>query len=357
MRTLELIEQSTDKNVQHYICVSSGRKGTLDDRYLNAGASVEYLKLKSILFPFKFYVFLKNNSLDVVHSNLMYVSGLVLLIAKLARIPVRISQFQSDGVPDHRLSIIQKAKRLLLKELIGFSSTKIVGLTPENLIVAWTSKWKSDPRCEVVPNGVDSENIEITSPTPFGRYKDTTVIIHVGRGDLPTKNRAKAISVFSTYFRNYNDNSILVFVGRDGKDASQARANRSKLDLQIEELGISKNVLFLGERSDVRNLLLASDVFLFTSTLEGLPGVVLEALASGLPILSTDLPGVKFLKEYFPEIRLIDSTRPDDEWCKILQKFDRKLEKRDRLEAVQKFRESPFELSKAVERYLDLWRK
>jgi glycosyltransferase involved in cell wall biosynthesis len=58
------------------------------------------------------------------------------------------------------------------------------------------------------------------------------------------------------------------------------------------ELGLDEHVRFLGERDDVLELLVASDVFVLASRQEGLPVVLMEATSVGIPIVATAVGGV-----------------------------------------------------------------
>ena len=66
---------------------------------------------------------------------------------------------------------------------------------------------------------------------------------------------------------------------------------------ELEELaraqGVDDRVTFLGERSDVPELLEACDVFVLPSLYEGLPLSILEAMAAGRPVVATDIPGTR----------------------------------------------------------------
>ncbi|MFX0197534.1 MAG: glycosyltransferase family 4 protein, partial [Candidatus Hodarchaeota archaeon] len=66
---------------------------------------------------------------------------------------------------------------------------------------------------------------------------------------------------------------------------------RSELHFKVHQLGLDSQVLFLGFRSDVRDLLNAFDVFVLPSLYEGLPNVVLEAMACGKPVIATEVDG------------------------------------------------------------------
>lgn len=59
------------------------------------------------------------------------------------------------------------------------------------------------------------------------------------------------------------------------------------------DLGLGRSVRFLGEVEDVSGLLSASDLCVHSTRTEGLPNAVLEAMAAGLPVAATDIPGTR----------------------------------------------------------------
>jgi len=69
-------------------------------------------------------------------------------------------------------------------------------------------------------------------------------------------------------------------------------ALRARLQRQVNELGLTSRVHFLGLRRDIPDVLGASDIFALSSDWEGNPLSVIEAMAAGLPIVSTDVGGV-----------------------------------------------------------------
>jgi len=62
---------------------------------------------------------------------------------------------------------------------------------------------------------------------------------------------------------------------------------------KVQELGIADSVSFLGYRSDVRELLSIIDIFCLTSLKEGLPISLIEAMAVGLPVVGTNVEGIR----------------------------------------------------------------
>jgi glycosyltransferase involved in cell wall biosynthesis len=70
-----------------------------------------------------------------------------------------------------------------------------------------------------------------------------------------------------------------------------------ELKLQAQGLGIGGDVMFLGVRNDIPALLSAADGFVLSSAWEGMPNVVMEALAAAVPVVATRVGGVPELVE------------------------------------------------------------
>lgn len=68
---------------------------------------------------------------------------------------------------------------------------------------------------------------------------------------------------------------------------------RQRLEQQVLQKGLHNSFVFLGFRQDVHELLRIFDIFVLPSLYEGLPNVVLEAMATGLPVVATPVDGTK----------------------------------------------------------------
>lgn len=108
--------------------------------------------------------------------------------------------------------------------------------------------------------------------------EDKFVICHVGRFNAQ-KNHSLLIDIFNLVHYQ-RPNSVLLLAG-DGDLEERIKA-------KVEGLGLSDCVRFLGVRSDINDILLASDVFLFPSLYEGLPVTLVEAQASGIKCVISD---------------------------------------------------------------------
>src|SRR5262249_6732503 len=110
---------------------------------------------------------------------------------------------------------------------------------------------------------------------------DAFVVIQVARL-VEIKDHQTALKTLS--IAKSDPRIRLVFVG-EGPEEGAIRAG-------ARQLGLGDQVRFLGLRNDVPQLLRASDAFLLTSQNEGIPLTVLEAMAAGLPVVSTAAGGV-----------------------------------------------------------------
>src|SRR5262249_6348193 len=113
-----------------------------------------------------------------------------------------------------------------------------------------------------------------------------------------------------------------------------------------------------GERADVPRLLKASDVFLFPSLREGLPGAVLEACAAGLAVVGSDIAPLREIAGHFPDVHCLPTAGPVSAWADIAQQALRSRRSTDRSQwAMHAFTRSPFDIGTAARAYLDVLRQ
>ena len=160
---------------------------------------------------------------------------------------------------------------------------------------------------KLVPNGVDSELFRVRSRaearTRLGLPQGGTIVLSVGHL-IPRKDPLLALRVFSEAAASLTE-PRLVFVG-DGE------LRRSLLE-HADQAGISRTVSLVGEQSPMHlaEWYAACDCLLLCSTWEGRPNVVLEALASGRPVVATGTAGSAELLASFPQM-LAENREPGD---------------------------------------------
>ncbi len=153
-------------------------------------------------------------------------------------------------------------------------------------------------------NGVDTTRFT-DDGREAGRRKlglpaDSVVIGTVGRLD-PVKNHIALLEAFSR-LRDGSTSLALVIIGEG--------PCRSALQAEIRRLDLTNQVHLLGERSDVPVLLKGFDIFVLPSIAEGMSNTILEAMATGLPVVATRVGGNPELVEDWVTGRLVPERDP-----------------------------------------------
>jgi glycosyltransferase involved in cell wall biosynthesis len=145
-------------------------------------------------------------------------------------------------------------------------------------------------RIAVVPNGIDIARFRPDAQArhrlraALGIAPGTRVVLNVGRL-AAEKAQHRLIDAFAQARTGFASHLLIAGEG----------SLRASLAAQIRTLGLGDNVALLGARDDVPALMNAADLFVLSSEFEGLPLVVGEALACGLPVIATDVAGVRAL--------------------------------------------------------------
>lgn len=203
-------------------------------------------------------------------------------------------------------------------------------------------------RIVVIPNGVDATQYEDTSPgasDDLGLPPGQRLVTFVGRLE-PQKGVRWLLETASEWLARLPD-CDLVLVGR-GPD-------RPALERFAADRGIASRVHFLGWRSDVPRLLRASELLVLPSRWEGMPNVVLQAMASGLPVLATDVEGVTELLESSTDAQMVAYGDTAGFVARIVRLLsDRQLAQRLGQENRRRVERS-FSIRQTVIAYQDLW--
>ncbi len=148
-------------------------------------------------------------------------------------------------------------------------------------------------RCRVISNGIPTDRYarpQIPRKEWRARegFRENDVLFVCVARFAPQKNHALLLRAFAQGPAS-DPNAHLVLVGEG--------ALREKLEEQVNNFGLARQAHFLGLRTDIPDVLGAMDVFVLSSDYEGNPLSVMEAMASGLPIVSTAAGGVPDLFE------------------------------------------------------------
>ncbi|RKQ33503.1 glycosyltransferase family 1 protein [Oceanobacillus halophilus] len=257
------------------------KEGMFDQEIRNFGGRVHRIPYVSDVghhgFIRQLEQFFRNHSeYKIIHSHLDKVSGIVLKTAKKAHVPIRISHShntKSEG------SLLTKIYKQYAGLLVHNNATHRYACS--QAAANWLFKQNNT---YILKNGIELDkfyyNLSIRTRVrkELQISEDSLVLGHVGRF-AEQKNHGFLIDVFEKVNQRV-PNSQLVLVG-DGP----LKAIRMS---QVKRRQLENNVLFLGVREDIPDLLQAFDTFVFPSIHEGLPVTLVEAQSAGLPCLISD---------------------------------------------------------------------
>ena len=172
----------------------------------------------------------------------------------------------------------QIPRRVLIRRLV--LARGLVVVPSRTLERIATEIWKLPPRVvKYVPNGIDLTRFS----TRAGVSRGEIPVIGTVAALRAEKNLGRLIRAFAMVTRTHP--CRLVIVG-DG-------AERQALTALAAGLGVLESIEFTGHRDDTPALYAGFDVFALTSDTEQMPLSVIEAMASGLPVVSTDVGDVR----------------------------------------------------------------
>lgn len=204
-----------------------------------------------------------------------------------ARVPVRIhSEHGRDGRDMHgtywRHNAIRKAFRPFVHRYLTMSDNlrrwliDVIGIDASRVSQIYTGV----DTARFVPR--EGARAEVGQPGFLSG--DSLVVGAVGRM-IPIKDHVTLVKAFAALTKQWAEGhrARLVLIGEG--------PNKSECERLAQELGVQRQCWFAGRRDDVAQLMRCFDVFCLTSLNEGINNTVLEAMASGLPVIATAVGG------------------------------------------------------------------
>lgn len=256
--------------------------GTLGEKLQDEGFVVRVIGRKPGLdlgCPLRLARLWRDERVDVVHAH-QYGPFFYSLAARL-RGPRRPILFTEHGrhQPDY-----PRRKRMLANRLLLARRDRVVGVGAAVRQALIDNEGLPADRVSVLYNGIDVTAFSANPDRAAARRElgvgpDDFVILQVARLDY-LKDHATALRTLARV-----PNAYLLLIG-EGPE-------RPAIERLIGELNLGGRVRLLGLRQDVSRLLHGADLFLLTSVSEGIPLTVLEAMAAGLPVVATDVGGLR----------------------------------------------------------------
>ncbi|MCH5320903.1 MAG: glycosyltransferase family 1 protein [Eubacterium sp.] len=269
--------------------VRDDKIGPLEQSAIDSGAKVIH-QPKDTLSYFKSYFYLKEllkkNKYDIIHSHLMFYSGIAMKAAYKCKVPKRVSHSHfTDPCIQNRSKLkifIASVYHTVMRLWIRKYATDYIGCGPEAGEYLFGKKL-FNKKGILLNNGIYTDEFSFETDkrdkvrNEFN-LEDKLVLGHVGHLNY-IKNHKFLVDVFYEFQKSHPD-SVLLIVG-DGEQ-------RANIESKSKELGIDDKVIITGIRTDVDELLCAMDCFVFPSLKEGFPLTLVEAQATKLPCVISD---------------------------------------------------------------------
>ncbi len=256
------------------------REGDLTSLYRSLGYEVTHLNYMNLkdLVPVFFRarkVFLEGY--DIVHCFGLKASLIARLLVSALKLPTKIvvGQHSVDG---HRTWLHSSLDRITSRSVSMYVSNSRAGaLTLQEREKIPLNKIK------VIPNGLNA--------LEFKNRRDTS---RESRCGIPCNlicvahlRRAKGYPDLIKALHILDGSGQAFFFQIVGEGPV-----RSQISRLLKKFHLTEKVAILGERKDIKRLLESSDIFVLASLWEGMPGAIMEAMASELPVVATNVGGV-----------------------------------------------------------------
>lgn len=161
----------------------------------------------------------------------------------------------------------------------------------------------SPPWIWIIPNGVlpVGEKCKADVRSDLGISPDEISLVCVGRLS-PVKRHGDAIKALRLLDTKHHN--VKLYIIGDGDE-------RKDLEGLADRLDLAERVIFTGDRSDVREILPAFDIFILPSESESFPNALLEAMSSGLPCIATKVGGIPEIIRHGVTGITVPPQRPD----------------------------------------------
>ena len=230
-----------------------------------------------------------------------------LKLAKEHGIPVRISHSHSSSTSGLHNRILHKWHRKNIHRI----ATDFLACS--DVAREWGYRGSSVyDKSTVIPNGIKMADFAYNDQwrkeirKQLGISENTFTLCHTG-AFRPVKNHPFIIDIFAEVKRR-NPDSRLILCGAGGLE--------NDIKALVKDRGLENSVIFAGIREDVNKILSASDAYIFPSLYEGLPFALIEAQASGIPVIASDniSPEIK-LTERIEQLSLSSAT---NDWVETI---------------------------------------
>lgn len=292
----------------------SDKPGAYDEEIKRLGGKIYLAKRRFYRGPIAYcrelkHFFRSHPEYHIVHAHQYATSGYMLAMAKASGVPVTIAHSHiAFPITTFLRRCADKVGKLLLKRNADY----FLGCSDDALIALAGVK-SDNKKYFLMKNAIDSKKFTFSNTQrevwrkEIGADDKTFIIGNVARFTYQ-KNHEQILRVFAEVTKDM-ENSLLVLIGTGSRE--------EEMRSLAEELNIQNQVLFLGSKGNVHEIINAFDLFLMPSRYEGLGIVLIEAQANGLPCVMT--------RKFIPDeadigaglVSRVDLDASPEEWAKV----------------------------------------
>lgn len=295
-----------------------------------------------LFYPFKLASLIKQKKIDVIHAHNATAWFYGTWASILTRVPIVYTEHDRSFPTPLRLKYFHY--------FFGKYATAVIAVSKavkENL-----EKYEHIKNVKVIYNGIDPDlfkpaSIEekVLKKKQLGLNKNDFVLGNVGRMDY-WKNQRILIEILPD-LKKISPQIKLILVGGGEEEGNLKKSAIKK--------GVKNDVIFLGQRSDVNQILKAFDIFVFPSLTEGLPLVVIEAMATGLPIVASHVGGIPELVVNGETGFLVSPTSKEEIKEAIIKLLNNPELRKEMGQIARKRFETHFSLPQMVQKYIEVY--
>lgn len=290
----------------------------------------------------------KEGPFYAIHAHTSFNEGIALSVAKKVGIKHRIAHSRSASNANIQ-SIKGKIYAFVMRKLIVKNATDLVTCGTEAGYYLFGKKAMEKGKVYRLPNAINLKEFEIDEKQVKAikdelGIKNTTIVIG-NVGNLRTvKNHMFLLDVFY-HFKSKIPDSVLLIAGSGGME--------SNLVEKISKLELSDSVKLLGLRKDIPYLMNCFNAFVLPSLYEGVPGVIVEAQAAGLPCLISDSV-TRDVDVGTGLLNYISLSLPPQYWASYLEKIIVDKGKSNH-EYINILKSSGFDVTSSVEKLMSIY--
>ena len=296
MMLLQVLDQLRDREIRTIVVSMDGSsESEVADEFKQRGADV--LQFSSVSEPrmvSDLMRLLRSTRPDCVHVHAERASLLTMCLPALMRIRVVRTVHSAFGF---RGSL--RTRKQIERQIARLARVRFVAVSPS---VQTNEQERFSNPCQLILNWFDERRYRPPSDEMRQRARrlldidpHVPVIATVGNCSK-VKNHALLITAMAGMTEQQRP--LLLHVGDDGGLGSEREL--------ATELSVDRSIRFLGSVADVATVLHAADLFVMPSRYEGLGVAAVEALATGLHVVATDVPGLRDLPKYTSGVTLVE---------------------------------------------------